>query len=109
MSCLCIVSFGLETDVPAVSVLGELLALLVLAGFALLGSEFAGVGCRRADKLALLVGGLELRGGDAEWVRGGVGADADMAGKGPWGLRALVAETEIRGSIIAAAACAACT
>ena len=36
-----------------VAVRGELLALL-LPAFALLGSEFAGVGCRRADKLALL-------------------------------------------------------
>jgi hypothetical protein len=68
--------------------LGELLALL-LAGFALLGSELVGVGCsRRADRLALLLlrGGIppnsecELLGGDTEWPLGG-GVTVD---EGPW-------------------------
>jgi hypothetical protein len=75
--------------VAAVKVLGELLALPMLAGFALLGSEFVGVGCRRAERLALFIelapSELAVRGGDAECVRGGVirGTCEDIAGRGP--------------------------
>lgn len=90
---------------------GELLALFELAGFALFGSELAGVGWRRADKLALLmllfVSEFAVRGGDADCVRGGVrrGGAAGIAGRGPWGFRALVVAR--RGSIMTA--CAACS
>lgn len=77
--------------VPAVeSALGELPALLVLPGFALLGSELAGVRLRSADRLALFMFPLTLsgpptRGGDTDWFLGGVILrDAGgIAGSGP--------------------------
>lgn len=89
--------------------LGELQALLGFMGLALLGSELAGVGCSRADRLALLIvlGPSELvaRGGDTEAVLGGVsrGPTPGIEGNGPCGLRALVGA--IRGSTMTACAC----
>lgn len=98
--------------VPVVMALGELLALFGLAGLALFGSEFAGVGwSRSADKLALLrplfVSEFAVLGGDTDCVLGGVrrGGAAGIAGRGPCGLRALVVAR--RGSIMTA--CAACS
>lgn len=83
--------------------LGLLLALPLAAGLALPGSLLAGVGCRRADRLALLplVEGsasaeCELRGGLTLKARGGgvlIAArevlddplvTAPNAGSGPW-------------------------
>lgn len=94
------------TELPALRVLGELLVLL-LAGLALLGSELEGVGWRRMAEMldcfeaACGRSGPEARGGEAECVRGGVRPRVtDMAGRGPWGLRALVAAS--RGSIMTA-------
>lgn len=99
-------------EVLVVKALGELLALLEFAGLALLGSEFAGVGwSRSADRLALLTplfdSEFAVLGGDTDCVLGGVrrGVAAGIAGRGPWGFRALVVES--RGSIMTA--CAACS
>lgn len=95
------------TELPAFRPRGELLALLLLAGFALLGSELEGVGWRRMAEMldcfeaACSGSGPVARGGDTECVRGGVRPRAtDMAGRGPCGLRALVAAS--RGSIMTA-------
>lgn len=58
--------------------LGLLPALPLVAGLALPGSLLAGVGCRRADRLALL---LLLGGTSAEWeLRGGLMLKARLGG-----------------------------
>src|SRR3569833_546704 len=76
---------------------GELPALL-FPGLALLGSELAGVGCSRAERLALLLGGATLgfisecdeRGGDTDralWGGVRAGPPGEGGGRGPGGVR----------------------